>query len=122
MNARIEYEMTEADFQRILEASKPVPYLVIGGHPPSSPQENANRAWAELGKRMGFDPMTPQPISGKSHLHFTAVPCLTEEQIKAIQAEEARAIRAAEIAHLKASIETDQKRLKELECESSPST
>lgn len=47
--------MTEGDLNRILDACKPV--AVITGN---SPQENANLAWAELGKRMGFDYMTVQ--------------------------------------------------------------
>jgi len=59
--ARKIYTMTQEQLDKILDACKPVPYLVIGGHPPPSPQENANRAWKELGKEMGFVPMTVQP-------------------------------------------------------------
>lgn len=70
---RQEYEMTEQDFATILEACKPVPYIVIGGVMPRSPQENANDAWAELGKRMNFDAMTVQPVAGKENRFFTAV-------------------------------------------------
>lgn len=74
---RKEYEMTEADLAKIMEACKPVPYIVIGGHPPRSPQENANDAWADLGRRMGFDHMTVRP-TGRGSRHFSAVP-QTEE-------------------------------------------
>jgi hypothetical protein len=70
---RKENEMTQADLDRILEACKPVPYLIIGGVPPRSPQERANDAWAELGLRMGFDYMTVQP-TGRGDRFFTAVP------------------------------------------------
>ena len=70
---RKEYEMTQADLDKILEACKPVPYMVVGGVPPRSPQENANAAWAELGSRMGFDHMTVLP-TGRGIRCFYAVP------------------------------------------------
>lgn len=69
---RKEFEMTEEQFQRILKASQPVPYMVIGGVEPSSPQENANRAWKELGDELGFDHMSVRPVQGKSQRFFTA--------------------------------------------------
>lgn len=77
MYPRTEYEMTDADLKTILDACKPVPYMLIGGHAPSSPQENANRAWAALGAKMGFDPMSVQP-TGKGNRFFSAVPSETE--------------------------------------------
>jgi hypothetical protein len=40
---------------------------------PSSPQECANDAWAELGHRMGFDHMTVQP-DARGDRFFTALP------------------------------------------------
>lgn len=70
---RIEYEMTSEDLEKILEACKPVPYLVMGGREPQSPQERANAAWSELGSRMGFDHMTVQPTMNGDR-YFTAVP------------------------------------------------
>lgn len=69
---RREFEMTEADMKEILDACKPVVYMVIGGMPPKSPQENANDAWCRLGNKMGFDGMTVQPVSGKDDRFFTA--------------------------------------------------
>jgi len=72
MNRR-EYEMTETDYAAILEASKPVPYMVFGGMGPTSPQERANAAWRALGERMGFDGMSVEP-SDKGPRFFTAVP------------------------------------------------
>ena len=68
---RKEYEMTQAQLDKLLEACKPVPYMVFGGMEPMSPQENANRAWAALGEEMGFDHMTVQP-NGKGDRFFTA--------------------------------------------------
>ncbi len=56
-----EFEMTEADLSELMEASKPVMAIALQCGMPSSPQENANAAWARLGARMGFDPMTVKP-------------------------------------------------------------
>jgi hypothetical protein len=79
---RKEYEMTQADLDTILEACKPVVYMVFAGRPPRSPQENANAAWADLGARMGFDYMTVRP-SAKGMPWFTAEPsAVTEGQTK----------------------------------------
>lgn len=69
---RREYELTEEQLARLLEASKPVPYIVVGGMPPSSPQANANRAWEALGREMGFEHWTVEPVSGKGQRCFTA--------------------------------------------------
>lgn len=70
---RQEYEITQKDLDDIKDASKPVPYMVFGGREPSSPQENANRAWMRLGKKMGFDGMTVRP-SNKGKRFFSAEP------------------------------------------------
>lgn len=68
------YKMTDAQFDAILDACKPVPYMVFGGVAPRSQQENANDAWAALGKEMGFKHMTVQPVPGKSNMYFYADP------------------------------------------------
>lgn len=70
---RTEYEMTEADLETLLSASKPVRYMVFGGMPPASPQENANRAWSRLGDKMGFDWNTVEPQPHRGDRCFTAV-------------------------------------------------
>lgn len=74
MSARREYEMSEEQHKVLLDACKPVPYMVFGGMEPTSPQENANRAWQRLGEEMGFDSRTVEPVSGKGSRFFTAVP------------------------------------------------
>lgn len=74
MKDRKQFEMTEDQLEALLKASEPVPYLIVGGRPPSSPQERANAAWAELGREMGFDHMTVEPLPGKGDCFFTAVP------------------------------------------------
>lgn len=72
MTDRREFEMSEEQLARLLEASKPVPYLVIGGVPPASPQQNANAAWQALGRELGFDWTTVRPLSGRGQRAFTA--------------------------------------------------
>lgn len=74
-NQRAQFEMTQADLETILAACKPTPVMFASGGVPmfDSPQENANRAWAELGQRMGFEPMTVEP-AGSDPRVFTAVP------------------------------------------------
>ena len=66
------FEMTPDDLEKLLKACRPVPYIIVGGYPPLSPQENANSAWAELGRRMGFDPMTVLP-HGDNDRFFSAI-------------------------------------------------
>ena len=69
---RKEFEMDDKQFKRIIDASKPTSYLVIGGAVPRTPQENANAAWAALGKELGFEPLTVKMIEGKETKIFTA--------------------------------------------------
>lgn len=69
-----EYEMTQEQLDKLLNASKPVPYIVAGGVPPATPQQNANRAWEALGAEMGFDWKTVEPIPGRNERFFRAVP------------------------------------------------
>lgn len=111
MYPRTNYEMSEADLETLLEACKSVPAMMIGGTLPSSPQENANRAWAALGAKMGFDHMTVQPIYGKGQRFFFAVPSENEAQRDERIAREAEAARVAEIDRLETEIADCQKRL-----------
>ena len=80
MYPRAEYELSEDELAEILDACKPTPCIMVGGYGPSSPQENANRAWAALGKKLGFDPMSVRPIKGKGQRFVTAIPSETEDQ------------------------------------------
>lgn len=67
---RKEFEMSEKQLEEILEACEPVPMIMLQCGTPSSPQENANRAWDSLGAEMVFDGMTVQPNG--SDRKFTA--------------------------------------------------
>ena len=71
-----DFEMTQEDLDALLSAMKPVPMIALQCGTPRSRQENANAAWARLGEKMGFDPMTVTP-NGKGDRFFSAVatPC-----------------------------------------------
>ncbi len=113
MYPRTEYEMTEADLQTILDASKSVPVMFLsgGGSMFGTPQENANRAWGAIGTKMGFDYMTVRPISGKGQRFFTAIQSENETQRAERAAREAAETRQKEIAKLRAEIVERQERL-----------
>ena len=68
---RKRFTMTPEQYEKLLEACRPVPCLIIGRIAPRSPQENANAAWCDLGREMGFDGMTVRP-DGSNYLNFTA--------------------------------------------------
>lgn len=70
---RKDFEMSQGDLDALFEAIKPVPYMVIGGVIPASPQEIANSFWNSLGQKMGFDGSTVKP-NGKGDRFFSAVP------------------------------------------------
>ena len=69
-----EYEMSEEDLARLADASKPTRAMMIGSVMPRTPQQNANDAWASLGRKMGFHHFTAKPVEGKSDRFFTAEP------------------------------------------------
>ncbi len=100
MYPRTEYEMNEEQLAQILDASKPVPVMMIGNYAPSSPQANANAAWAKLGTEMGFDSDTVRPISGRGQRFFTAVPSETAQQRQERLEQEAAAKLAAKMSVL----------------------
>ena len=112
MYPRTNYEMTERDLETLLDACKPTICIQIGGYSGSTPQENANRAWAALGKKMGFDSDTVQPIDGKGSRFFTAVPTENEIQRAEREKREGEEKRKAEVAELEAKINKFQARLK----------
>ena len=68
-----EYEMTQEQFDKILEASQPVMMIAIHCSAGRCPQQNANVAWQALGDEMGFDYLTVLP-SKKGNRFFTAEP------------------------------------------------
>lgn len=76
---RREYQMTEEQNATLLDACKPVVCIKVGNYTPRTPQENANAAWASLGREMGFKPLTVKPVPGKNSRFFTADSCAKEQ-------------------------------------------
>ncbi len=72
MRERKEFKLSEEELQGLMDACRSEPMIALQCGMPRSPQENANAAWAVLGKKWGFDPMTVKPVPGKSNKHFTA--------------------------------------------------
>lgn len=67
---KTKFVMSKEQLNKILEASKPVRYMIFNGMEPRSPQENANDCWKELGDEMGFVWDTAEP--GENQLTFYA--------------------------------------------------
>lgn len=68
------FTLSEDQHTALLDACKPVPYLVVGGMPPRSPQQNANAAWRRLGSELGFDWESVEPAPGRDSRSFLATP------------------------------------------------
>jgi len=64
----MEFTLTEDEMQSVLDASKPVPYLVIGGIPPRSQQEQANSAWQKIAEAHSVKWDTIRPINEATRL------------------------------------------------------
>ena len=73
MTQRKEYALTTEQYDQLIEACRSAPLIMLQCGPPSSPQENANRAWCALGRQLGFDGMSVEP-SPKGRFFFTAIP------------------------------------------------
>lgn len=115
MYPRTEYEMTEADLETLINACRATPVMLIGGYSArASAQENANRAWAALGAKMGFDGASVRPIEGKGNRFFTAVPNETENARTERLAAEAETRRLHEIARLAGEIADRQHQMNTL--------
>ena len=115
MYPRTNYEMTEEDLQELLDAFRPTPVMKIGNYVPSSPQENANRAWQRLGKKMGFDYMTVRPIDGKDRRFFSAAPSETQTQKEERVKREVEEKRLSEIKKLEGEIKERQAQLAKIQ-------
>lgn len=114
VNPRVEYEMTDEELKAVMEASKPTVYMMVDSHAPPSPQENANRAWAELGRKRGFDHMTVRPSDSKGTKFFTAVPSETKAQKTERVAREESEKRSNRIGELEGLIQSSQTELDKL--------
>ena len=72
MPERREFRLSNEDLERLYEASRPVPLIMLQCGMPPSPQDSANRAWAALGAKYGFLWETVLPVEGKDAGTFTA--------------------------------------------------
>lgn len=70
---RKNYEMTKEQLAAIMKACQPVPLIALQCGMPPSAQEMANIAWQSLGKEMGFDSMTVEPLWDQGERFFSAV-------------------------------------------------
>lgn len=66
------YTLQEDEFVELVEASKPVPYLIAGGMSPPSQYDNAMRVWGKVAARVGCKLQTIAP--GTSDRTFYAEP------------------------------------------------
>ncbi len=64
---RQNYEMTEKQFNVLMEATKEVPLIALQCGMPESPQARANKAWKNLGEELSFKYMTVQPLRKGDH-------------------------------------------------------
>lgn len=69
-----EYELADTEYQELLDASKPVPYMVFCGMEPTSPRERAERIWQRLSKERGIDWRTIGPSQKADRKCFRAKP------------------------------------------------
>jgi hypothetical protein len=70
----VRYELTQEQYDRLMEASRPVMYIVACGTEPTSPRENAERVWREVANEHGCRYDTIQPYHGMGPRFFTAEP------------------------------------------------
>lgn len=68
-----EYEMNIDQYEKLIDACKPVPMIALNCGYVGSVQERANQAWKRLGDEMGFDWTTVTP-NGRGVRSFSAVP------------------------------------------------
>jgi len=115
MYPRTNYEMTEEQLSTLLAAMRPVPVMRIGNFDMSNKQQDsANRAWEDLGTKMGFDYMTVQPIPGKGQRFFSAVPSETKEALNERLDREALETKRQRITQLENDIKNLQAKLTEI--------
>jgi len=74
-----QYTMTDSEYTELMEACKPVPYLIVGGRKPSSPRENAMHVWAKIAARVGCDCNSIAPANTGNNHDFMGEPLQKQE-------------------------------------------
>lgn len=72
-----EFQMTSEEFEQMKAiAQRPaIPVMKIGSViTGDEKQEDANGLWKRLADKYGFEWDSAEPVSGKDHTHFTAIP------------------------------------------------
>lgn len=69
---RRRFVMSQEQLDLLLEASKPVPYLITNGIGPASPRDCVNKAWRDLGEVLGFEWDSAHPDGPDARI-FTAI-------------------------------------------------
>jgi hypothetical protein len=64
------YRLSEEQYDKLMEACKPVPYLVVGGYAPVSLQERANTAWQQVAADFKVKWDTIKPAGSDDHDFF----------------------------------------------------
>lgn len=75
---RKQYRLNDAQFKTLMDACRPTPAMWGSGGAPlfSTPQENANRVWKDLGNEMGFVWNSCRDAGTGDQRDFTAEPIL----------------------------------------------
>lgn len=87
------FEMTDKQYAKIIEASKPTPVMYLSGGIPmgGSPQENANNAWKNLAEELGFKWDSVRPCNKGNRFFYAEVEELTVDDTKQIKYDYAKA-------------------------------
>lgn len=70
------FTMSQEDYDALLKASQPTPYLIVGGVLPTDPRQHIISLWKDMGERMGFVWETAEPVNLEFPLVFKAEPLL----------------------------------------------
>jgi poly-gamma-glutamate capsule biosynthesis protein CapA/YwtB (metallophosphatase superfamily) len=82
--------MTDEEFNDLVEACKPVPYMVIGGIVPESPTDKAMRVWDSVAKRVGCVQSSIAPANTGDDHDFMAEPKETNEPHQEVAADKSQ--------------------------------
>ena len=72
----MKYELTQDQFDRLKEASKPVPMIALQCGTPPSAQDNANRVWRQVAQEHNcrFETIQPSPADGPRFFRAEPLP------------------------------------------------
>lgn len=69
---RKNFELTHTQFNRLMNAGRPMPNISVAGLAPGTQKERSDAAWSQLGREMGFAPGSVS-LSPKGDRYFTAM-------------------------------------------------